>query len=107
MNKILEENSILQTELEDTKNRSQETIQRMKDEIRGKYFLFSNRNYIDCNFLKNINTVSFQLLMFFFFFLSFFCLSFFLIDGSHRVVSLVFFICWVVLFFFKASPFFN
>jgi len=34
MNKTLEENSFLQTEFEDTKNRSQETIQRMKDEIR-------------------------------------------------------------------------
>jgi len=34
MNKTLEENSFLQTELEETKNRSQETIQRMKDEIR-------------------------------------------------------------------------
>jgi len=34
MNKTLEENSFLQTELEDVKNRSQETIQRMKDEMR-------------------------------------------------------------------------
>jgi len=34
MNKTLEENSFLQTELEDTKNRSQESIQRMKDEMR-------------------------------------------------------------------------
>jgi len=34
MNKTLEENSYLQTELEETKNRSQETIQRLKDEIR-------------------------------------------------------------------------
>jgi len=34
MNKTLEENSFLQTEFEETKNRSQETIQRMKDEMR-------------------------------------------------------------------------
>jgi len=34
MNKTLEENSFLQTELEETKNRSQESLQRMKDEIR-------------------------------------------------------------------------
>jgi len=34
MNKTLEENSFLQTELEDSKNRSQESIQRMKDEMK-------------------------------------------------------------------------
>lgn len=35
MNKTLEENAYLQSELEDRHYRSQETIQRLKDELRG------------------------------------------------------------------------
>jgi hypothetical protein len=35
LNKLLEENAWLQTELEEQKNRTGEVTQRLKDEIRG------------------------------------------------------------------------
>jgi hypothetical protein len=35
MNKLLEDNAWLQTEIEEQSSKAKETIQRMKDEIRG------------------------------------------------------------------------
>jgi len=40
MNKLLEENAWLQTELEEQKNRSNESVQRLKDELRGLILSF-------------------------------------------------------------------